>query len=360
MNIKNLTEFPQNEQILLVSKLLSWYDSNKRSMPWRDQNNPYYTWISEIMLQQTRVEAVRNYFTRFVEVLPTLEDLAFIDDDSLMKLWEGLGYYSRARNLKKCAIQCMEMYDGTLPSNYDKLVKLPGIGPYTAGAIASIAFGKNIPAIDGNVLRIVARLTNNPIDITSSVFKKSATAQIQAIIPISNPGDFNQALMDLGAMICIPNGVPRCMDCPLKLECKANQAGTASKLPNKQAKRKRTIEERTIIIVEYDNHYLLIKRPSSGLLADLYEFINIPAKLAMKDIRNIQLFDGCTIKSIHKLVSSKHIFTHLEWHMQGYSVKLDSPVVIQNEGIVWATKDQIESQYSIPTALKAFKNAVLQ
>lgn len=342
----------------IVYPLLNWYSTHKRELPWRDTNNPYNTWISEIMLQQTRVEAVKDYFTRFTKAIPTIEALAMIDDDSLMKLWEGLGYYSRARNLKKCAIQCVEKYQGKLPNDYSKLLALPGIGPYTAGAISSIAFGLPKAAVDGNVLRVISRITNNASDITSNSYKNEVTHLIESLIPVEQPGNFNQAIMDLGATICIPNGLPRCNICPLAEHCQAKQAGTAHLLPNKPAKKARKIEQHTIIIIRYQSLYLLQKRPDDGLLANLYEFINIPVRLKRQEIVSLPLLQYTTIIKIKKLATSKHIFTHMEWHMNGYYLEVDSSDFSLEDNQIWVTKKQIEEQYTIPIALKLYRSYV--
>ena len=233
----------------IVDKLLIWFDANKRSLPWRDNPQPYYVWISEIMLQQTRVEAVKGYFKRFIEELPTVEALANAEEEKLLKLWEGLGYYNRVRNLNKAAKMIMEEYDGIIPEDYSMLMKLPGIGSYTAGAISSIAYNKQVPAVDGNVLRITKRLSADFSDISKPKVVKEVEEQIKRILP-ARPGDFNQALMDLGATVCLPNGRPLCEQCPIKEDCLGYKQDVCMLLPVKPSKKPRRMEDRTVILMQ--------------------------------------------------------------------------------------------------------------
>lgn len=199
----------------IAEPLLKWYDKNKRILPWRDKDNAYYTWVSEIMLQQTRVEAVKPYFARFIQELPDVAALAAAPEERIVKLWEGLGYYSRVRNMQKAAIQVMEEYDGRIPEDFETLLSLKGIGRYTAGAIASIAYGKKVPAVDGNVLRVYTRLTENHEDIMKQSVRKAVENELTERMPKDRPGDFNQAMMELGAVVCVPNGTAKCEECPL-------------------------------------------------------------------------------------------------------------------------------------------------
>lgn len=222
--------------------LLNWYDSHARILPWRESPTAYRVWISEIMLQQTRVEAVKPYFERFIKELPEVKALALASEEQLIKLWEGLGYYNRVRNLQKAAQTIMEHYKGEIPDSYEKLLELSGIGEYTAGAIASIAFGKTVPAVDGNVLRVYTRLTANKEDITKTAVKKEIAKQIKNILPQKRTGDFNQSLMELGATICLPNGLPKCEQCPLKDLCEAKKRDLMQHIPVKTPKRKRKKE----------------------------------------------------------------------------------------------------------------------
>ena len=247
----------------LSGSLLHWYDYNKRILPWRENKDPYRIWISEIMLQQTRVEAVKPYFDRFMEVLPTVYDLAKVDDDRLMKLWEGLGYYNRARNLKAAAQTIVEEYGGQLPADYDKLLSLKGIGMYTAGAIGSIAFELQVPAVDGNVLRVISRITEDRQDI----MKQSVRRQIEENLLGIMPEDFNQALIELGATVCVPNGQPLCDQCPWDTVCKAYKEDLIDQLPVKTPKKARRIEHKTVFLLECGEQIAIHKRGDKGLLA---------------------------------------------------------------------------------------------
>lgn len=365
----------------IVDDLLTWYDANKRSLPWRDDPKPYYVWVSEIMLQQTRVEAVKGYFARFMTELPTIEALANVDEDKLMKLWEGLGYYNRVRNLQKAAKVVMEEYNGQLPNTYEELIKLPGIGSYTAGAIASIAFGQRVPAVDGNVLRITKRITSSFDDITKAKVVKEVEKDLREIMP-ERSGDFNQALMDLGATVCIPNGKPLCEQCPLNIHCMALKEDVVLQLPVKPSKKPRKIEEKTILLFEWDGKYAIQQRPGKGLLARMWELPNIEGKISIEELEVILVRMGIQEYEIGLLGRAKHIFSHVEWHMIGYSiiikqydssqrmqpelvvsyVKEENEEILASENIVslehcqWVTKEQLEHEFALPTAFEAYKN----
>lgn len=304
-------------------QLLRWYDTHRRSLPWREDPTPYHVWISEIMLQQTRVEAVKDYYRRFLHALPDIAALAEAPEDLYMKCWEGLGYYSRVRNLHKGAIQILEEYHGVMPDNSQELLKIAGIGPYTAAAIASIAFGERIPAVDGNLLRIFARLTEYNGNIKTDAAKKSASAWFLEHMPSLGTGDFNQALMDLGAMICIPNGTPLCGQCPLNICCHAFGHETIQTYPMTAPKKQRTVEGRTVFLIHDDMKIAIRKRPARGLLAGLYEFPNTEGHLLEKEaLRYVQSL-GFSPLRIKRLPEAKHIFTHKEWHMIGYEILAD-------------------------------------
>lgn len=335
-----------------AAALLNWYRRSKRTLPWRDTGNPEDVWISEIMLQQTRVEAVKNYFLRFRTALPNVAAIAACPDDALMKLWEGLGYYSRARNLKKCAATLVRDYDGRLPADYRALLSLPGIGAYTAGAIASIAYGIPVPAVDGNVLRVWARLTGCSDDIASPDTKKCFTDEIQSLIlqcvremapeprhtenqvtivptrpaaSAPNEGtfsvsDFNQALMELGAVVCVPNGAPLCDQCPLRAICTACSTDTTDSLPFRSPKRPRKIEKRTLLIIRDGERFLLRKRPATGLLAGLYEFPGVSGHLNEAEALAAAAKLGFSPLRIRPLPEGKHIFTHIEWQMHAWEI----------------------------------------
>ncbi len=333
----------------LPGALLPWYAVNRRDLPWRKDCDPYHIWVSEIMLQQTRVEAVKNYYARFLDMLPTVSALARCDDELLQKLWEGLGYYTRARNLKKAAQQIMTQHGGQFPKNYEQILALPGIGPYTAGAICSIAFGLPTPAVDGNVLRVVSRLTNDNTPINLPAYKKSVSESLAEIYP-ENAGDFTQALMELGATICGPNRKPDCGNCPCKAFCQGLLQNNAENLPVKQPKRHRRQEEKTVFILSCDGKFALQKRPNRGLLAGLWQFPNVPQKLDTQAIVNQVENYGLKIKDIHMKVERKHIFTHVEWDMCGVYVEVSSC----DGDFVWLPREQIETQVALPTAFRIF------
>lgn len=350
-----------------IDYLLDWYDNNARILPWRSNPKPYYVWISEIMLQQTRVEAVKLYFERFIQVLPDIKALAEAQEEPLMKLWEGLGYYNRARNLKKAAQIIMEEHNGVMPSDYQSLLKLPGIGNYTAGAIASIAFGIAEPAVDGNVLRVMKRLTGSFDDITKASVKKELEQDIREIMPKDRPGDFNQSLMELGATICIPNGKPLCMKCPIMHLCKAFRNKTEMSIPVKPQKKPRVVEEKTIFLIEKNGEYAIRKRKNSGLLAGLWELPSVEGKLMIDGVEQLLKEHGVTGYTINSLGDGKHIFSHIEWHMTGYYIKLDvesgvmEDTVYFTDGdgkIIWAGKEQIEEKYTLPTAYEKYRNCI--
>ena len=340
-----------NEHILaqLPAVLLDWYDANKRDLPWRQDREPYHVWLSEIMLQQTRVEAVKGYYARFLQKLPTIEALAACDDDALHKLWEGLGYYSRVRNLKKCAMTVMEEYGGEFPQDYHQVLALPGIGEYTAGAICSICFDQPTPAVDGNVLRVVTRLTENDTPIDVPAFKKRVNAALADVYP-ERAGDFTQALMELGATVCGPNKKPDCGNCPCKAFCKAGNNGTAEKYPVKSPKKQRKTEEMTVFILSCDGQFALQKRPDTGLLAGLWQFPNVPGKLdAVAAISKLEE-SGVKTKQIIAQVEREHVFTHVQWHMRGIYLE----VAGDGEDLTWLTPEEIELQAALPTAFRQF------
>ena len=308
-----------------VQPLLGWYEKNKRDLPWRRDASPYRVWVSEIMLQQTRVETVKPYFERFVRELPDVRALAECQEGKLLKLWEGLGYYCRVRNMQKAAAILVRDYGGEFPQDYEKLLELPGIGRYTAGAVASIAFGSPVPAVDGNVLRVLMRFADDSSDIASQVVKRRAEAVIQAAMPEENPGEFNQALMELGALVCLPNGGAVCGACPWKEMCLGRKNGHADVLPVKKKTKSRRSENRTVFLIFDGGAAALHRRPERGLLAGLYEFPNVEGFLseeeALEEVRGL----GLMPLRIQRLPDAVHIFTHVEWHMRGYRIRVGSP-----------------------------------
>lgn len=333
----------------LPGALLPWYHENRRELPWRQDNEPYHVWLSEIMLQQTRVEAVKGYYTRFLEKLPDIESLAGCDDDMLHKLWEGLGYYSRVRNLKKAAIQIMENHGGVFPSGYEAIRALPGIGDYTAGAICSICFDAPIPAVDGNVLRVIARLTENDTPIDLPARKKEVAADLAEIYP-EEAGNFTQALMELGATLCGPNWKPRCGECPCASFCRGSQNGTAEKYPVKLPKKGKRTEEKTVLILSCDGAYALRRRPETGLLAGLWEFPNVPGKLTAEQALTAAEEMRLRPRDVRRQIERSHIFTHIRWEMTGIYLE----VAEQGGGFTWLTEEELEKSAALPTAFRQF------
>lgn len=331
--------------------LLLWYRDNARVLPWRSAPTPYGVWVSEIMLQQTRVAAVLDYYRRFLDAAPDPAALAALPEDRLMKLWQGLGYYSRARNLQKAARQIMDDFGGAFPSTYEDIHSLAGVGDYTAGAIASIAFGLPVPAVDGNVLRVTARITGDEGDITSPAMKKKVTAALAEIIPVDAPGAFNQAMMELGATVCLPNGAPQCQRCPAAFLCRAHREGTTGRIPVKAPKKPRRVEERRVYLLFHKNAVALRRRSARGLLAGLWEYPNAPAD--EPDFLN-EL--GLAPQGLTLAAVGKHIFTHIEWHLTALAGELPGDEL--PPGWVWAELSQLREIYALPNAFQFAAPAV--
>ncbi len=335
----------------LPGALLPWYHQYKRDLPWRADQEPYHIWISEIMLQQTRVEAVKGYYARFLHALPTIDALAQCEDDVLHKLWEGLGYYSRARCLKKAALVIENEYAGKLPEEAKTLEKLPGIGPYTAGAIASICFGKPAPAIDGNVLRVITRLLGDFSDIMQGTTKKKFTELLSAVYPIGKEaGILTQSIMELGEAVCIPNGEAKCALCPLASICTAKREGLIDSLPVKTPKKARRIEKKTVFLLSCRGRYALRKRPENGLLAGLWELPSTEGHLSEEEASEMLTMHSLTPVSLRTLGEAKHIFTHIEWHMQGYEVECAE----ETSDFLWKSAEEIKAHFAIPTAFRGY------
>ena len=330
----------------LPSALLGWYQDHKRDLPWRQTRDPYAIWLSEIMLQQTRVEAVKGYYSRFLVALPTIAALAEVDDDALMKLWEGLGYYSRARNLKKAARVIMEQYGGCFPGEYAQVLALPGIGEYTAGAICSIAFGQKTAAVDGNVLRVVSRLWADDTPIDQPAFKKQVRHALENVYPDA-AGDFTQALMELGATVCGPNRAPDCENCPCGAFCRGYQTGVAAALPVKPVKKQRRIEEKTVLILRCGDAYALVKRPDRGLLAGMWQF---PEVSGLQELPQAMEAAGIAVRDVLRQTEKNHIFTHIEWKMRGFYME----VAEKGTQYVWLSADEIRENAALPTAYRQF------
>lgn len=375
MNI-NIGKISLGEQNLFRRNLLNWYDGHSRILPWRNEPTPYRVWVSEIMLQQTRVDTVIPFFQRFMEKLPNIEALAKVGEEELMKLWEGLGYYSRARNLKKAAIHIMDEYQGVLPETAEELTKLEGIGPYTAGAISSIAYGKKEAAVDGNVYRVMARYLGDERDLSVTAVKKEIGAAVNEVLPEERIGDFNQALMELGALICAPNGAPKCGECPLKAHCKALAMNKVMEIPTKKKKNPRKIEEKTVLLLRMGGQFGIRKRGEQGLLAGLWEYPNLEGVWSEDEVAELLELNKIRVLSIVQITPWKHIFSHVEWLMSGYFVEIDyiedrgpdhprdrvherkeetaSPEDLLN-GVLFIDEKVIRKEYSIPTAFKGYK-----
>lgn len=333
-----------------TTTLLQWYEKNKRDLPWRENKDPYRIWISEIMLQQTRVGTVIPYFERFMKAFPSIPDLAAAPDELLMKCWQGLGYYSRAANLKKTAKIITEQYGGKFPRRPYEIKALPGIGPYTAGAVASIAFDEKEPAVDGNVLRIFSRIFLNFGDIGSGPIKKEITQQVIQSLPQRRSGDFNQALMDLGATICLPSR-PLCGQCPVHDFCRAGKEGRPHELPIKKPKKKREIKEYTVLLIESGDRIAIEKRPDQGILKNLWQFPLIEGTVESPYyVEDLMEDMGVFPRAVEEGPKAKHIFSHQEWLMSSYIITLEDA----GENWTWATRTEIKDRYSIPSAFSKY------
>ena len=337
--------------------LLPWYEQNARVLPWRADKDPYHIWLSEIMLQQTRVEAVKGYYQRFLEQLPDIQSLAEATEDVLLKLWEGLGYYSRVRNLQKAAKVIMDTHQGVFPSKYDDILALPGIGAYTAGAIGSICFDIPEPAVDGNVLRIISRITENFSDILAPATKKQVADLLRAVYPSGEQAyTFNQSMMELGATVCLPNGAPKCEICPVQHICMAYANDCWDVLPQKEAKKKRKIEQKTVFVLRTKDKTAVQKRPSTGLLAGLWQYPNVPEHLDIQSALNQAAAWQVKPIAVEKEIHDKHIFTHVEWHMVCYYLLC----ACESDQFVWVDDASLQSEIALPTAFKRFSTDALE
>ena len=335
--------------------LLLWYRENARVLPWRSDPTPYRVWISEIMLQQTRVAAVLDYYRRFLEAVPTVADLAALPEDALMKLWQGLGYYSRARNLQKAARQIVENFGGVFPNTYDEIRSLAGVGDYTAGAVASIAFGLPVPAVDGNVLRVVTRITGDTGDITTPAVKRRITEALRQIIPTEAPGQFNQAMMELGATVCLPNGAPLCDRCPGAEFCRARLEDRIEQLPVKAPKKARRVEQRRVYLIFSDRGVALHRRPDKGLLAGLWQPAAWEKALTRDELTAALAGIGVQAALDEPLPPAKHVFTHKIWELGGW--KGTAPACALPDGYVWAAPEDLAEVYPVPNAFGAYVKA---
>ncbi len=345
---------PFSDLSTAISLLPAWYRANARALPWRADTEPYHVWLSEIMLQQTRVEAVIGYYHRFLSALPTVRDLAAVDEETLLKLWEGLGYYSRARNLKKAAGVIVNERGGAFPETYEEILSLPGVGPYTAGAIASICFEQPAPAVDGNVLRVYARLTRYGENIDTDAAKKQVR---EALLPFYTPGQcgvLTQSLMELGATVCIPNGAPKCGVCPVRDCCAADQQGDPDRFPVRGEKKQRKVVNKTVLLLRCGGRYAIKKRPAKGLLAGLWEFPNadLPVGEEFSPESAAALASEWGAKPLKLIARSAytHIFTHVEWRMQAFFIECGE----MPDAFTWATAEALARDYALPSAFRPF------
>ena len=337
---------------MLPGVLIPWYRENRRALPWRESREPYRIWVSEIMLQQTRVEAVKGYYARFLDRLPDIGALATCDDDELHKLWEGLGYYSRVRNLKKAAQVILNDHVGRFPKDYAAVRALPGIGDYTAGAICSIAFDLPTPAVDGNVLRVLSRLRGDDEPIDLPAVKKRVREELEEIYPADCPGEFTQALMELGATVCAPNGEPKCGICPCREFCQGQDEW--QKYPAKLPKKAKKQEDRTVFILHCGESYAIEKRPGKGLLAGLWQFPNVAGHLSAEEAVAWAEETGLHPRNVEKSIDRNHIFTHIRWDLRGWFLEVDEMA----GGYTWLTLDEIDAQAALPTAFRQFREEI--
>lgn len=335
----------------LIKQILDWYQKNKRDLPWRENTNPYYVWISEIMLQQTRIEAVISYFQRFIQHLPTVKDLSLVNDEVLLKLWEGLGYYNRARNLKKAAQLIMEKYKGRFPTSYEELITLPGVGDYTASAIASICYGEKKATVDGNVLRVYTRFYNDPSNISQIATKKKIKEELENFIS-SKSGDFNQGLMEIGEVLCIPKGIPNCELCPLNKKCLSYKNHNYSLFPKKEKQIEKKIFQYTVFLFDDQGAIAISKRIKEKLLNQLWQFPNIDKFLNQRQVKDFLKEKHVIYKKIKKLGNYTHTFTHQVWKMRGYLIEIEKP--IRDNNLVFLPLQKIQEKYAIPTAFQPF------
>lgn len=348
-----------------VNPLLLWYNENRRDLPWRHTSDPYRIYVSEIMLQQTRVEAVRDAYIRFLDELPDISSLACVPDDQLMKLWEGLGYYRRARSMKRAAEMINERWGGVFPEREADILELPGVGKYTAGAIGSIAFGLAIPAVDGNVLRVMARMNESTENVLTEKFQRQLQDMLRSIMESTfqgqqrrgqgNPcGDFNQALFELGATVCIPRGEPECSRCPVKKYCEAYAHGTVSQYPVRIKKEKRRIEKRTVLVITDGTSVAIDKRPQNGLLAGLYEFPNVEGLITEGQMIAYARSFGFDPVRIKPLGEARHLFSHVEWDMTGYEILVASAHEYVQKTLIFVTPEELADTYAVPSAFDTY------
>lgn len=335
-------------------RLLAWYNENKRDLPWRKGRDPYHIWVSEIMLQQTKVDTVLPYFERFTELFPTIDHLASASEEKVLKAWEGLGYYSRARNLHKGVKEVQSKYQGKVPDSKENILDISGVGPYTAGAILSIAYNKPLPAVDGNVMRVISRIYNLFDDISKGKTRSKIENIVEQLIPEEIPGDFNQALMELGALICTPKS-PHCLLCPVLELCEGRKEGNEEKLPIKAKKKSPKVIYRISLVIQTEDKVVLVKRPSEGLLANMWELPSIEHTSPLfKEEWEENIYNHFRlIPQLQEVwMNVQHTFSHIHWNLQIYELN-------QYEGklpdyFTWINKDQL-SELAFP---KAYQEAI--
>ena len=338
-------------------ELAEWYRHNARPLPWREDPTPYRVWVSEVMLQQTRIETVIPYYERFMKTLPDIRDLAAAETDLLLKLWEGLGYYSRIRNMHKAAAELVAHYGGRLPAAYPLLLKLPGFGEYIAGAVGSIAFRLQVPAVDGNVLRVLARLTASGEDITRPDVRRSFRMLVQEILPEGRAGDFNQGIMELGETVCLPNTAPRCDACPLSAFCEGHRGGAPERLPVRSPRRARAIEKRTVLVAVSGGKVLLRRRPENGLLGGMWELPNLEGWLEEPETERHVRDWGAGEVHVTRLEDARHVFSHLEWHMRGY--RAETSGFPPPDGCIWADAQALQT-HALPSAFRRYSRRLAE
>ncbi|MCR5490636.1 MAG: A/G-specific adenine glycosylase [Bacilli bacterium] len=327
----------------MYRKLLEWFSIHGRELPWRVSKDPYRVYLSEIMLQQTRVEAVKGYFERFLDHYPTVADLASSNEEDVLLLWKGLGYYSRARKLRQCAIEVMDRFGGEFPRTKEELLSLPGIGEYTASAISSICFLAKEAAVDGNLYRVYARLTATEKTLADKGEREACAEFYEAWMDKADPGDINQALMDLGELVCMPNGAPKCDECPFGDCCKAHAINKELLCPAKKVKKEKKSQPLIVFLLKSDGKYLLRKRSETGLLASLFEFPNAESV----DLDSAKVSLGIKIENVRHVGKSKHVFTHLIWNMEWYEADV---LGVPGPEYILASPEQVRAEYAIPSA----------
>lgn len=335
----------------LPERLLEWYAAGHRDLPWRRDREPYHVWLSEVMLQQTRVEAVKGYYRRFLAELPDIPALAACPPDRLAKLWEGLGYYSRMRNLQKAAQVIVSAHGGVFPREYDAIRALPGVGDYTAGAIASICFGLPEPAVDGNVLRVLSRVTDDAAPVTDAAVKREYAARLREIYPAGRCGDFTQSLMELGATVCGPNSQPQCALCPLASLCLARANGTALLRPVKAPKKEKRTEEKTVFILRCGTRIAVRRRPEQGLLAGLWELPNVDGKCSAQQALAQAERWGVHPRELCRSSKKTHIFTHIRWELRGFYIECAEAAPL----FTWVDPARFRQDIALPTAFRIFE-----